>query len=254
MSPLDSLPAPDRGWAYFLDVDGTLIEIAEAPDAVVVSDRVKQVLARLRAAAGGAVALVSGRAIATLDALFVPLVLPSAGLHGLERRGADGRVHRPAEPPEGFDEIRAAFAAFAAGHDGTLVEDKALSVALHFRRAPQWAEDVRQLALELARRHGGAFALQWGKMVVEFRPHGATKGDVVTAFMAEAPFAARRAVFIGDDVTDEAGFAAVNRLGGYSIRVGEAAPSCANWRAGSVAALLDWLESIPAPAPAGANV
>ncbi len=242
-----TLPPPAPGWALFLDVDGTLIEIADEPEAVRVEPRVIAVLTALVGATDGAVALVSGRPIEFLDRLFAPLVLPAAGLHGLERRDAAGHWAVRAGRDPAVDRFAAAFAEFVADHPGCLVEDKGLTVALHYRRAPQAAEAARALADRLGADSAGAFRVQHGKMVAELRPQGPDKGAVVTAFMAEPPFAGRIPVFAGDDVTDEAGFAEVNRRGGHAIRVGEpAGETAARWRVPSVAALADWLAEVAA--------
>ena len=244
MPPAKSLPRPSRDWALFLDVDGTLIEIAPSPGEVHVDARTGDILARLHDGLGGALALVSGRPVATLDALFAPLKLAAAGLHGLERRGADGAVVREAGLGAVMDEVRGAAADFAAATPGILVEDKGLTVALHYRGVPERETDALAFARDTVRRLDHGLVLQQGKMVVELRPAGPDKGDVVDAFMAAPPFAGRTPVFVGDDVTDEDGFAAVNRLGGHSIRVGRDGASAAGLRINSVAALGDWLEAI----------
>ena len=235
-------------WALFLDVDGTLVEIAPEPDAVVVTPRLIAVLGRLQDALGGALALVSGRTVARLDSLFAPLRLPAAGNHGLERRGADGRIHGPRVHKAEIARLRTAFTGFADAHPGSIVEDKGLSIALHFRLAPACGGDAVALADRLAGELGGGFRVQHGKMMVEVRPDGGTKGSVIDSFMTEPPFAGRIPVFVGDDVTDEDGFAAVNRRGGLSMRVGDAAHSAARFRVDSVTALLGWLEDVAAAA------
>ncbi len=239
-----ALPEPSDDWALFLDVDGTLIEIAEAPDEVSVDPEMIGVLARLDDRFDGALALVSGRELATLDRLFRPLRLTAAGLHGLERRTPRGEIQKPNGTAAQLDRVRRELHAFAAGDAGLLVEDKGLTVALHFRRSPACAGDVRDLADRLGAEIGGALILQRGKMVIEFRPPGPNKGDVAEQFMAEPPFAGRVPVFIGDDVTDEDGFAAVNRLHGHSIRIGPKEPTAARWHIASVAELRDWLAAL----------
>jgi trehalose 6-phosphate phosphatase len=241
-----ALPRSCDGWALFLDVDGTLLEIAERPDAVRAGRRTIDILAALDGCLEHALALVSGRPINVLDRLFAPLRLASAGLHGLERRTPAGMFERASAPAPMLDEVRTAFAAFAARHPGVLVEDKELTVALHFRGAPGCAAEARAAAATLARRFDEALVLQEGKMVVELRPRGPDKGDVVEMFMRSPPFSGRRPLFVGDDVTDEAGFAAANRLGGLSIRIGDGSRSAARLRLADVAALLDWLARLAA--------
>jgi trehalose 6-phosphate phosphatase len=234
-----ALPQPHSDWALFLDVDGTLVEIAETPDGVEPDARLPGILSALSRSLDGAVALISGRPIDMLDGLFAPVRLPAAGLHGLERRDADGHRHAAAPSPA----IRAAAAAaedFARANPGVLIEDKGATVALHFRQAPALGPAATRLAEELVAAHAGT-TLQKGKMVVEIRPAGKDKGSVVAEFMAEAPFRGRTPVFIGDDVTDEAGFRMVNRLGGHSVRIGGQSGSEATYGIPSVTAFLDWL-------------
>ncbi len=238
-----TLPAPAAQWALFLDVDGTLVEIAADPDGVEVSTHLVGLLDRLNAKFGGAVALVSGRTIATLDRLFAPLQLKAAGNHGLERRGADGRVVRPARSPA-IDTVRAEMAAFAAAHPGVIVEDKSLSVALHYRNRPQAAGAAAALAEDLTGRYDGELVIQHGKMMVEVRPGLGDKGTAIAGFLDEKPFTGRVPVFIGDDVTDEDGFRLINARGGYSIRVGNETETCADYRVPNVVGVIRWLEEI----------
>jgi trehalose 6-phosphate phosphatase len=241
-----TLPEPASAWALFLDVDGTLIEIADHPDAVRVEPRVLTILTSLHHTLGGAIALVSGRPIATLDRLFAPLRLAAAGLHGLERRDAAGDRHCTAVRGPAVEDAAAALAAFARSHPGALVEDKGLTVALHVRGVPAAANAAKRLGVQLARRYAGQIEVQQGKMVIELRPPGPDKGAVVGAFLTEPPFAGRVPVFVGDDVTDEGGFAETNRRGGHSVRVGAAGRTEAHWCAATVPTLLDWLERLAA--------
>jgi trehalose 6-phosphate phosphatase len=233
--------------ALFLDVDGTLLEIAATPQAVSVSDDLRQRLEALSRAGGGAVALVSGRAIAALDALFAPLALPSAGLHGFERRDASGACHRrPLPAAAALQAARAAMLDFAQRHAGLLVEDKRFALALHYRKAPHLEEAVVKTMEDVAAGLAGELELQHGKMVVELRPAGATKAEAVGAFLAEAPFAGRLPVFIGDDLTDEPAFELVNRLDGLSVVVSPTRPSAARARLAGVTAVHDWLAQLQA--------
>jgi trehalose 6-phosphate phosphatase len=236
------LPTPDALWAFFLDVDGTLGDIAPTPSAVVIADHVPDTLTRLAVLSGSAVALVSGRTIAEVDRLFAPLHLPVAGLHGLERRNAAGEIFRPRVKAGSSEPIRRALQDFASTHPGTLVEDKGISIALHFRGAAGVEKEAEGLVAALLARHGATLELQRGKMVLELRPRGADKGAAIRAFMAEPPFAGRIPVFVGDDVTDEAGFATINELDGISIRVGDGTNTCARYVGASVAAIHRWLD------------
>ena len=233
-------PPPRLDWAYFLDVDGTLIDIADTPDAVHVDDALLALIARLQRASGGAVALVSGRALSFLDHRLGALHLPVAGQHGLERRDASGRVWMHAAPPAARSAIKAALAPVLARYPGLLLEDKGLTLALHYRLAPQLAAYAHRLMARLAAAANAGLEVQRGRRVAEIKPAGVDKGAAVAAYLAEPPFARRRPVFIGDDLNDEHGFAEVNRLDGISIKVGKGA-SCARYRLADVAAVRRWL-------------
>lgn len=204
----------------FLDVDGTLLEIGPAPDEVVVDLAAVKILHAARAALAGAVALISGRSLAQLDALFGERCQPAAGLHGLERRDATGRLHlHPAErlPERLLDEL----GEIAERHPGVLIEDKGRAVALHYRHAASLQGLLEREVASLARRHGGdELEVQPGAYVLELKPSGITKAHAIEAFMREPPFAGRTPLFAGDDLTDLHGFDAVERLGGVSIAVG----------------------------------
>lgn len=236
------LPAPPAAiadWAWFLDVDGTLIDIAPTPSAIHIPKELPPLLQRLSDAHGGAVALVSGRTLDNLRLLVTPFDPPAAGLHGLEWRDAAGKIGRMTPPP-GLDDIRARLAVEAARFAGLLLEDKGAAVALHYRQAPQLAEHVLQVARAAIADHPG-YGMVAGKMVVEVKPLGADKGGAVATFMRAAPFAGRRPVFVGDDVTDEDGFAAVNRLGGLSVLVGGSRQTQACYRLPDVESCRAWL-------------
>ena len=233
-------PSPSTEWAYFLDVDGTLINIADTPDAVCVDASLLQLIGRLHGASGGAVALVSGRMISDLQDQLGTLKLPLAGQHGLERRDATGRLWIHAAPPAAKYAIKQALAPLLERHAGLMLEDKGLTLALHYRQAPRLAGYAHLIMARLVDSIGQGLELQRGKRVVEIKPAGVDKGTAVAEYLAEPPFRGRRAVFIGDDLNDEHGFAQVNRLGGISIKVGSGA-SCARFRLSDVAAVRHWL-------------
>jgi trehalose 6-phosphate phosphatase len=234
------MPPFERNWAFFLDLDGTLLEIAETPDAVDADYSELVLVGHLSRAAGGAVAVISGRALARIDQLLAPLVLPAAGQHGAERRDAQGRRHRHRFPVTALRPAAGGIRSFAARHQGLVFEDKGASVALHYRLAPQLESVARKAVREAAEPLGDAVEVQGGKMVVELKPAGCDKGKAIAQFMQEPPFAGRVPVFLGDDVTDEYGFRVVNAMGGHTIKVG-AGPSVARWRLESPAAARAWL-------------
>ena len=236
-------PPPRCAGAYFFDIDGTLIDFADTPTTVQVSDDVRGLLERLYKCAGGAVALMSGRAIGEVDRLFPTVRMPVAGQHGVERRNAAGVHSQHASPTERFEEARRQLTAAIADKPGLLLEDKGVSLALHYRRVPELADFVQRTMQEVLPQFDGLYSLQRGKSVVEMKPAGKDKGLAVLEFLEEPPFAGRTPVFVGDDETDEYGFHVVNRVGGYSIKVG-AGVTAARWRLPDVEAVRQWLRSI----------
>ena len=241
MNAESALPGWDPRWAMFLDVDGTLVDIESHPDEVRAAPSLRQALEHAARSLGGALALVSGRSIASLDRIFAPLCLPAAGLHGLERRDAAGRVHYPEGYARRISAARAELVDFVQSGPGLLLEDKGAALALHYRNAPE-LEAGCVAHMERARQAAGTdFHVQRGKMVLELKPSGHDKGTAIEAFMREPPFAGRRPVFIGDDLTDEDGFRAVNALGGLSVRVGAHPGSAASIVASGVAEIRGWL-------------
>lgn len=228
--------------ALFLDIDGTLLPLAETPRSVVVDAAVLELIGTLHGRLQGALALVSGRTVEDVDRLFSPLRLPVGGQHGLERRGAQVGLDRFSPPGSDLVTIRAWLAELRGAYPELLIEDKGLSFAVHFRRAPALAQVVADASLRLLGKLGEGWKAQPGKMVVEVKPSGRDKGSAISAFMAEAPFRGRVPVFMGDDATDEHGFAAVNAMGGVSIRVGQG-ETVAHWRIPDVGGVRAWLRA-----------
>ena len=239
-----SAPPPlDPQSALFLDVDGTLLEIAPRPELVRVPRDLPTLLSRLSLQREAALALISGRPLAQLDRLFQPWRGAAAGLHGLERRRANGVVDRAVNgsSAEALDRLRPKLAALAADQSGLTLEDKGGTLALHYRAVPQRETEIRELAEALQREAATALRLIAGKMVVEFQPRSANKGLAVAAFLGEPPFIGRPPVFVGDDTTDEDGFVEIRRCGGIGIRVGPACETAAGYRLPSVASVRAWL-------------
>lgn len=234
----DRPPPPLPGdAALFLDFDGTLAAIAPQPDAVVVEPWLVPLLGRLQVSLAGALALVSGRPIAELDAYLAPLLLPAAGVHGAERRDAQGHVRCSALVVPRALRWRAQ--RLARLDRGLQLEDKQVAIALHWRRAPGFG-DLCLRALRSAARPHADWRVLHGKSVAEVKPAGIGKGHAVQAFCTEPPFAQRVPVFVGDDATDEDGFAAVQAAGGYGIKVGEG-PTVARHRLADPQAVRRWL-------------
>lgn len=192
-------------------------------------------------ALGGAVAVVSGRAIADIDRLFAPLRLPVAGQHGAEARQDDTRCIAESSS-DALAVILSSFRIFAERYPAIYIEDKGLSAAIHYRGAEDERDALGVLLAEAVARSGGAFNLLASHLAFDIMPRTANKGRAVDWFMAAAPFAGRVPVFIGDDRTDEDGFAAAIAQGGYAIKIGGQASSIAPWNMRGPRELREWLE------------
>lgn len=210
--------APLAGSAYFLDVDGTLLEIMPRPEDVVADAGLRALLTNLAAATEGALGLVSGRAIDDLDRIFAPLVFPAVGQHGAEIRLSDGSHRRPSRAA--VELVRQPISDLVALHPGLRLEDKGAALAVHFRQRPDLEGEVLAFVAKLAAEC--RLAVQHGKMVAELKEAHHDKGGGIAALLATPPFSGRKPVFIGDDVTDESGFLFVNTQGGISVRAGPA--------------------------------
>ena len=221
-------------------MDGTLVDLAATPAEVVVPDRLRVLIDAMHVSTRGAVALVSGRSIADVDRMLRLPHIAIAGQHGLERRnhGVVTTAGGPGGP--GMAEARQQLRALVARHPALLLEDKGLSLALHYRAAPALASFVHRSVRALGDELGDVM-IQTGKSVIEIKGHDIDKGRAITAFMADAPFRGRTPVFVGDDATDEHGFAAVNALHGHAIKVGTGR-TCARWRLPNAGAVRNWLD------------
>jgi trehalose 6-phosphate phosphatase len=234
-----TLPRITSTSALFLDFDGTLTELAPRPDLVRLTPELVSTLTALEAALGGALAVVSGRRVRDLDHFLAPFRPALAAEHGAQLRFADGREQRT-EQPDLAGVIEAA-RRLAEAHPELLVEEKSSSVALHYRAAP-WLGGLCFDTLEGAAKTRPGMQLLHGKFVLEVKPAGVDKGRAIAALMASEPFAGRRPVFAGDDVTDEAGFAWVQAAGGIAVKVGEG-PTLALQVCDTPAQVREWLRS-----------
>lgn len=234
----DSVPSFNRDWALFLDVDGTLLELAERPSDVSAPARLVEVLQSLERRIP--LALVSGRRIADLDRLFAPLLLPIAGQHGAERRSAGGELIFQPFSRTHLQVALDTVTQWAASNAGIVIEDKGLSFTLHYRLAPTLKDSASRIVRQAIERAGADYVVAPGNMVWEVRAAGCDKGRVVAAFMDEPPFAGRIPVFIGDDIGDEDGFHSINHRGGHSFKVGPG-ETAARFRFADVSDVLTWL-------------
>lgn len=227
-------PVPSHDWALFLDIDGTLLDIAPRPDAVRIPPHLPATLAAVSRRLGGALAVVSGRPIAAIDSILAPLSLPCAAEHGAVLRLPDGDMQRPGDTCRVPDSWRNCLEQAAKQWDGVIVDSKTYSVAMHYRLAPERRHDVQELVHGIA-AGDPEFEVIPARMAFELRHRSLHKGTAVFRFMQEYPFIGRMPVFVGDDVTDEDGFAACRELGGLGLHVDS------NF-AGQPANVLKWLK------------
>lgn len=233
------LSTPKLEIAVFLDFDGTLVEIAERPDGVRVADVTRATLTDLQAFVGGALAIVTGREIETIDALLFPFRCPVAGIHGLSRRDAAGLARNRIAVPTFLDVAELRLADLALSFPGLIVERKSRAIALHYRTRPE-LEHVCLAAMERIAAGELGLNLVRGKMVIEVRPGGGDKGTAIADFLAEPPFRGRVPLFAGDDVTDEDAFRMVNALNGVTVKIGPG-ETVARHRLPDSAAFVAWL-------------
>ena len=243
MGPREGHPPFSRDWCVFLDIDGTLLEHKDHPDDVSVDWALRGLLVRLSSGLDRAVALISGRSIEDVERLFAPLLVPVAGLHGVEYRDARGMVQRHPSDERALFSARAHLEQVAAQNAGLFFEDKGLNLALHYRTAPALSDFAESAIRAVARDLGHRFEIQKGKMVWEVKPSGHDKGTAIDEYLDEAPFAGRVPVFVGDDLTDEVGFQLVNARGGHSIKVGPGRTR-AQWRLADARAVRGFLSAL----------
>lgn len=227
--------------ALFLDLDGTLVDIAARPEDVVAGDALRRLLRALSTEMSGAVALLTGRTIESADAVLSGALDAIAGLHGFERRH-NGATTRAEGDLSG---VQAGLVAARSFHQTGLlparIEDKRAGFALHYRDNPDAGPVVRNVAEMIAEQHG--LAVIEGKMVTELTLGVRTKGDALAAFLREAPFRGRTPIAIGDDVTDEDAFAAARENGGFGILVGAPRETAASCGVTDARAVSDWLQA-----------
>ncbi len=235
-----------KGHALYLDVDGTMLDIARSPDTVEVPSDMVPLLRQLSTALDGAVAFVSGRPIRAIDALFEPLRFPTIGVHGGEVRTPQGQVVRDQRLAEDLTRVVPLLRSAIASMRGVLLEDKGSAIALHYRTVPDRGREVLKVAeLVIADVEVPSdFAIRLGKCVVEICPRHLNKGSALLQMMERRPFRGRTPIYAGDDSTDEDAFDVVNRLGGISVRIGDDAPSAATFRLPDPARLRGWLLEI----------
>ncbi len=237
------VPPPSPDWALFLDIDGTLLDIAPSPDAVVVSADLPPLLDRLSRRLAGSLALVSGRSLASIDRLFHPFRFPAAGIHGAERRDTLGGLHTLGLSSDELEPARDELRQFVSRHRGLRLEDKGRGLALHFRQAPELEPAVRELLERVRARLAGDVCLQAGHYTIELKGGASSKRKAVELFMGELPFAGRVPLYLGDDLTDLGALAYVESAGGRGIFIGPAPQPGRGWLP-DAAAVRKWLRSL----------
>jgi trehalose 6-phosphate phosphatase len=231
----------DEPLAIFLDVDGTLLDLAERPDDVVTPKDLVATLVRAERKLAGALALISGRAIGDLDRLFEPLRLRASGIHGAEIRfEPDGAVTSTPAAMELPQSLWTALTREAAAFPGAFVENKRFSFVVHYRRAPRAERPLRQAVMRLIDSSPGPVEVMDARYAFELRAPGFDKGGAIAAFLSTPAFRGRTPVFVGDDATDESGFAVVTARGGYAYSVGTRRPGAIGLFA-HPSAVRDWL-------------
>ncbi|SJZ79341.1 trehalose-phosphatase [Consotaella salsifontis] len=225
--------------ALFLDFDGTLVGLIDDPQAVRIEPAAFDRLVELQKQLNGALAIVSGRKIADLDRFLSPMRFAAVGVHGLERRPQPGAEVRRLMQPSALDPIRDALREGLEREPRLKLEDKGMALVLHYRTAPDLESEARRLMREAAADRDDMVTMN-GDHIVEVHPAGMDKGRAVADLMTEPPFAGRRPIYAGDDVTDEFALAYVREAGGISVKIGRA-ESCAEYRLENVAAVHAWL-------------
>ncbi len=229
---IETIPLPAaklRDIAVLLDIDGTILDIAPTPGAVIVPDSLRETLIRLSRATGGALALVSGRSLGDIDVLFAPLSLPAIGGHGAEMRLSPHEATETEHAHLLDGDLRERLAELAIGAPGVLVEDKGYSLAVHYRLAPEQEGRVKEAVAAIkADWPNEPIEVLPGKSVVEIKPANFHKGAAIRELMRHEPFAGRRPIFIGDDITDESAFAVMPEFNGMGFSVGRRAPGTAH--------------------------
>ena len=229
------------GHALYLDIDGTILDLAPSPEAVEVPVWMVPLLQRLASKLDGAVAFVSGRTIAAIDHLFRPLIYPAVGVHGGEVRAPNGEIMVDEQLTAELQSAEPLLQEAIARIRGVQLENKRSVIALHYRNVPERGREVLKVAELVAGGLGSQFGVLMGKCVVEIRPRHLTKGSAMRRLMERAPFRDRIPIFAGDDTTDEDAFEVVNGLGGISLRVGEAVPTAARFQLATPDQLRGWL-------------
>lgn len=234
---------PQR-FAVLLDVDGTILDLAATPHAVVVPEALRHTLVQLLKRTRGALALVSGRPIADLDHIFAPLRLPAVGGHGAEIRPGAHDTSYEQQASTLDPGLKLQLKDIATRYPDVAFEDKGYSLAVHYRLAIEHEIDVVEQVFHVCKAYPiDSYEILTGKAVIEVKARGFDKGTAVRRLMTYPPFTGRTPIFIGDDTTDEAAFAVMPDFDGIPISVGRKVPGIAG-RFQSPVEVRRWLERL----------
>lgn len=236
-----ALPSQDRSWALFLDLDGTLVELVDHPDRIVVDDALRTRLETLTTLLDGAVAVISGRAIDDLDRHLKLPTLAMSGQHGAEWRDSQGERHIAGHHQKALEAVRQRVNEHVDRDEALYLEDKGASLALHYRHRPEAGDILKPELSALVDEYPDALELHQGKLVFEIKGCGYDKGTALERFLTVPPFLERCPVFIGDDRTDEDGFRTVRAHQGMAIKVGTG-DTIADGRLKDPEAVHEWLD------------
>jgi trehalose 6-phosphate phosphatase len=217
----DAIMTAPHGFALYLDLDGTLLDIADRPESVIVEEGLAETLDRLRASLAGALAIVSGRALADVDRVLQPMQFDAAAEHGSTIRRADGECADIADAldPRVADAVEAAVEDLSSATPGVTVERKRSAIAVHYRGAPDCADRLLEALRAVVAESEADLRLVVGRSVFELAPTRASKARAVEILSSSFPFAGRRPIFIGDDVSDEEACVFVEAAGGAGLAV-----------------------------------
>ncbi len=230
--------------ALLFDVDGTLLDLAPRPEDVHVPQSLRDTLEKLNRLCDGAVALVSGRKLAIIDGLFLPLSLTTIGAHGAELQRTPGGPIAQCAPPLA-ERVRNAFADLGNLDSRIVVEDKTYTLAFHYRAARDRSAELVRLAGERLKPFEPEFVMLCGKDIVEVKSAAFSKGTALRKLLAAPPFEGRRPIYCGDDTTDEDAFKMLTEFGGLGVSVGHKMAGAA-FAVPAPADIRNWLARIAA--------
>lgn len=230
--------------AVLLDLDGTLLELARSPDEVVVPPHLPRLLHELSTQLNGALALVSGRPIPSIDALLRPFRSAAAGLHGTQLRlTAESCIEHTVLATSPRAVLRHV-PALMRTESTALIEDKGACLAIHHRFDDDELARIKAELLAAMLEYAPDLELLEGRLVLEIKPRSVDKGTACRGLLSTRPFAGRMPVYFGDDTTDLDAFRFIDAAGGWSVGVGPRVVDRARHRMSGPAEVLAWLDAL----------